>query len=48
MLMEVVKTLMGIIEDFRAETSVTLKPARRPFRESHEQWLNNGGGEMIG
>lgn len=48
MLMEVVKTLMGIIEDFRAETSVTLKPARRPFRESHEQWPNNGGGEMIG
>lgn len=48
MLMEVVKTLMGTIEDFRAETSVTLKPARRPFRESHEQWPNNGGGEMIG
>lgn len=42
MLMEVVKTLMVIIEDFRAETSVTLKPARRPFRGSHEQWPNNG------
>lgn len=42
MLMEVVKTLMGIIEDFRAEMSVTLKPARRPFRESHKQWPNNG------
>ena len=42
MLMEVVKTLMGITEDFRVGMSVTQKLVQKHFRVLHKQWLNNG------
>lgn len=42
MLMEVVKTLMGITEDFKEEMSVTQKLVQRHFRVLHKQWLDNG------
>lgn len=42
MLMEVVKTLMGITGDFRVGMSVTQKLAQKHFRVLHKQWLNNG------
>lgn len=42
MLMEVVKTLMGITRDFRVGMSVTQKLVQKHFRVLHKQWLNNG------
>lgn len=42
MLMEVVKTLMGITGDFRGEMSVTQKLVQKHFRVLHKQWPNSG------
>ena len=42
MLMEVVKTLMGITEDFMGEMSVTQKLVQKHFRVLHKQWPNSG------
>lgn len=42
MLMEVVKTLMGITEDFRVGMSVTQKLVQKHFRVLHKQWPNSG------
>lgn len=42
MLMEVVKTLMGITRDFREEMSVTQKLVQKHFRVLHKQWPNSG------
>lgn len=42
MLMEVVKTLMGITEDFRVGMSVTQKLAQKHFRVLHKQWPDSG------
>lgn len=42
MLMEVVKTLMGITGDFRVGMSVTQKLAQKHFRVLHKQWPNSG------
>lgn len=42
MLMEVVKTLMGITGDFRREMSVTQKLVQKHFRVLHKQWPNSG------
>ena len=42
MLMEVVKTLMGITEDFRAGMSVTQKLVQKHFRVLHKQWPDSG------
>lgn len=42
MLMEVVKTLMGITEDFRVEMSVTQKLVQKHFRVLHKQWPDSG------
>lgn len=42
MLMEVVKTLMGITGDFREEMSVTQKLVQKHFRVLHKQWPNSG------
>lgn len=42
MLMEVVKTLMGITGDFRGEMSVTPKLVQKHFRVLHKQWPNSG------
>lgn len=43
MLMEVVKTLMGITGDFRVGMSVTQKLVQKHFRVLHKQWPNSGG-----
>lgn len=45
MLMEVVKTLMGITGDFRVGMSVTQKLVQKHFWVLHKQWPN--GGEAI-
>lgn len=42
MLMEVVKTLMGITRDFRVGMSVTQKLAQKHFRVLHKQWPDSG------
>ena len=42
MLMEVVKTLMGITGDFRVGMSVTQKLVQKHFRVLHKQWPNSG------
>ena len=42
MLMEVVKTLMGITEDFRVGMSVTQKLVQKHFRVLHKQWPDSG------
>ena len=42
MLMEVVKTLMGITGDFRVGMSVTQKLAQKHFRVLHKQWPDSG------
>lgn len=42
MLMEVVKTLMGITRDFRVGMSVTQKLVQKHFRVLHKQWPNSG------
>ena len=42
MLMEVVKTLMGITGDFRVGMSVTQKLVQTHFRVLHKQWPNSG------
>lgn len=42
MLMEVVKTLMGITEDFRIGMSVTQKLVQKHFRVLHKQWPDSG------
>lgn len=42
MLMEVVKTLMGITGDFRVGMSVTQKLVQKHFRVFHKQWPNSG------
>ena len=42
MLMEVVKTLMGITEDFRVGMSVTQKLVQKHFWVLHKQWPNSG------
>lgn len=42
MLMEVVKTLMGITGDFSVGMSVTQKLVQKHFRVLHKQWPNSG------
>jgi len=42
MLMEVVKTLMGITGDFRVGMSVTQKLVQKHFRVLHKQWPDSG------
>lgn len=42
MLMEVVKTLMGITGDFRVGMSVTPKLVQKHFRVLHKQWPDSG------
>lgn len=42
MLMEVLKTLMGITEDFRVGMSVTQKLVQKHFRVLHKQWPDSG------
>ena len=42
MLMEVVKTLMGITGDFMVGMSVTQKLVQKHFRVLHKQWPNSG------
>lgn len=42
MLMEVVKTLMGITGDFRVGMSVTQKLAQKHFRVLYKQWPDSG------
>lgn len=42
MLMEVVKTLLGITEDFRVGMSVTQKLVQKHFRVLHKQWPDSG------
>ena len=42
MLMEVVKTLMGITEDFRVGMSVTQKLVQKHSRVLHKQWPDSG------
>lgn len=42
MLMEVVKTLMGITRDFRVGMSVTQKLVQKHFRVLHKQWPDSG------
>lgn len=42
MLMEVVKTLMGITKDFRVGMSVTQKLVQKHFRVLHKQWPDSG------
>ena len=42
MLMEVVKTLMGITGDFRVGMSVTQKLVQKHFRVLRKQWPNSG------
>jgi len=40
--MEVVKTLMGIIGNFKGGKSVTPKFVQKHFPVSQKQWPNNG------